>query len=482
MLVFSVDSWESSDNLGYNCVEAQFCDKDWVIDRYIVGFGQQNLGRSTTQVACADIKELFSLAGLNQPLFSMTSDTTAVMPAIAGALSVSWMPCTIHRGNLTLKHAIENVPDLQKILLQMHDLCNWTRSKKKALALLKQVQADRRAPKALKPLTNRSPRFMVDVDVMRRFLQIQPYLADFLDRYKQMNPREANNVPNELSYEDVGVLSSVLPLLSSFQDLFYRLEGESRPLSAIYYPTIIKFISADLKINPGGEGPVLVQLKTALAEQWLKYFSSENELKIELVAAAWCDPFYHTRWIDDLHKQHPTAGFLALKQKARDFVYQLALTCYREELRRTTQLAQQADDDFEFQPMDVALQTDVDQAWQNHFQSREAAVRNVEARGAEKPVEEINIERQLEREIRYFEAKAIGYNKGPTDTLAQWKRLEPQCQHLARAVRVLLALPITSAACERDFSASKALRSNNRRRMSDETLEMLVRLRRRSGK
>ena len=97
--------------------------------------------------------------------------------------------------------------------------------------------------------------------------------------------------------------------------------------------------------------------------------------------------------------------------------------------------------------------------------------------------EEDPIEQTIEKEMKVFKNKCKDYadkGKKRSDTLDCWKKFEPRAPNLARAARVLLAVPVTSAACERDFSASKALYTPQRRSMSQETLENFTMIRRRS--
>ena len=93
-----------------------------------------------------------------------------------------------------------------------------------------------------------------------------------------------------------------------------------------------------------------------------------------------------------------------------------------------------------------------------------------------------DVEQKIRDEMKDFNNFCTQWyhaKKGYTNPAKWWKKRETKMPNLARAVRALLAVPLTSAACERDFSASKALYAPNRRAMKPETLENLTIIRRR---
>ena len=211
---------------------------------------------------------------------------------------------------------------------------------------------------------------------------------------------------------------------------------------------------------------IVIKLKDSLRIQWEKYF--EEDKKIHLLAAAWLDPYWHTRWITPAVHQNPQE----LVKEVEAYIFELALKCYRAHLRREPE-----EDDFAFDEAAgegvIPMEVEVAEVWMDAFQP----LPEVQA------AEEDPIEQTIEKEMKVFKNKCKDYadkGKKRSDTLDCWKKFEPRAPNLARAARVLLAVPVTSAACERDFSASKALYTPQRRSMSQETLENFTMIRRRS--
>ena len=74
-------------------------------------------------------------------------------------------------------------------------------------------------------------------------------------------------------------------------------------MGPLIWPAIIKFATEDLRPKPDVDRDIVIKLKDSLRIQWEKYF--EEDKKIHLLAAAWLDPYWHTRWITPAVHQNP---------------------------------------------------------------------------------------------------------------------------------------------------------------------------------
>ena len=348
---------------------------------------------------------------------------------------------------------MEKVSWLKYLLDKLSAGTNWVLQKKIAKRLFLDLQADN--PK--KPVTNWSPRFMVWVDVIERALELEKTWLIFNERWLLQHQEKP---PETLTIQEFVQLRTVLPILKAFQAFFYKLETETESVSSIFLLKALEFVQDKFIPDPMLDSPYVMELKNTFYAEWVKYFALHK--RESLLAAAWFDPYWHSR----LSTLVSGSKFEVTIAGVEKMICDIALGCYRAALRKGG----------------VAARGFTFTAARNPVEPMLEAIES-ELNGGAPPLQERpDIERDLAAEMRKFKDSCAAWTHGPTDALQCWKRNANIAPNLARAARVFFAIPVTSAACERTFSASSIIFSPLRRSMGPQTLEALTQTRRRNGK
>lgn len=350
--------------------------------------------------------------------------------------------------------------------------------------MLRQVQTARilginahalTSTKAKNVISNYSPRFMVWVDVLRRVIELEPYWDEFLTLYKQKNPNE--NVPAPFTAAEIATIKSVLPLLRDFQHEFYEMEGETKPLMSEYYPKLQRILGL-LTRDPLTEAPILTKLKQTLEKLMLKYFQTDD-LKLPALIAAFLDPRFGPAFIEEVNVEGRDRWELI-----ESHLVEHALAILRHQVGRSKRSQVSATiptiDGMELNGSMFQIIANE----HNGLQAR-AAASSPSSAGTMAIPEQIDETATRVAVMTEFQKYRTLHTKIKFDTknyttLEYWAEVQKLYPHLARAAQLFLAIPVTSASVERNFSASKALLSPQRRAMNEETLASLTLLRRRS--
>ena len=149
-LCLATDGWDAEDKSYWIAVEVFYITAEWKFERQLLGLRSAPGARSNVEAYSFVIRSILADLELSCPVYSLTADTTATMPATARFLDVTYVPCLIHEGNLVFTHAVEKVSWLKYLLDKLSAGTNWVLQKKIAKRLFLDLQADN--PK--KPVTN----------------------------------------------------------------------------------------------------------------------------------------------------------------------------------------------------------------------------------------------------------------------------------------------------------------------------------------
>lgn len=303
---------------------------------------------------------------------------------------------------------------------------------------------------------------MVWVDVVRRYLELFPYLAqlrlNWADKYR-------GEIPPLLADVELKTVQAVFPLLDGFQKAFCKMEGEVSPLMSEYYPVIVDIMQNIVKSAPAADPPIVAVAKEVFVSEMVKYFETPSAKKIALLAA-FLDP----------RKGPAFVGKILLLSDNPDVIIEeeivmYAIYCDRKARQRSNSAKLRAP-----RPLVVPAHLLAEPA------AHDPSVAYVDS--PDGTTADLASERRIRlaasAEIAAYRASARVRND--VTVWEYWQAMAPQVPILSTVARCVFAAPPTSASVERSFSATKALLTAQRRAMSSDTLETLARLRRRGSK
>jgi hypothetical protein len=476
-LSLSADCFKTSNNMNMLGLDVYWISKSWEFKHLTLGLHRLANAVGTADALTSATRSVIESLKLKQQVYAIASDTTAVMPAYVKQMKACWSPCLDHHLQLVLKKSLIADQSPQKLLFDRVCNCvNWALEKPKVIELVRSVQ-DELLKNTVNPhvktlFTNHSPRFAVWVDVLERAYQLRHVLTRAWSLYAELY-RDA--IPSLPTSDEWAAISLLLPLLVHFRNFIYQVEGESRVLAVSYYPHLHLFRQTYLEAS-NLDTPAVKCFKDTARDIWTEKF--DTEIRVPALVASWLSPYWHNRFYPIAWNQQQGQN---LVDTTNTYIRNLALTLGRESLviNDETGAMPSIFADIDQIPVESGPQN-LDELNHGFF-----AVAPVLSYAHNlNPSDQVDLERKVDQEMRAWETHCSLFSKLPGekqrnyDVLAYWKIQSVDFPLLANVARVVLAMPITSSATERLFSAVGIHYTDLRRSMKPSTLEALAKLKR----